>query len=138
MSKNKTTAKNVIAMAQATGGENAPLPHEKFLGDWKVQRDRRANVRAKRKAAFITQHGAEGAAKVADSKKSTKESFEYPAIVGETPEDHAALSYCAALERAEKVTGVNLIQLLTNTFAFGVSEGGRAKGESQPLEATAS
>lgn len=117
----KTTAKNIVPIKDAS---TSTVPaHEKFLADWKAQRDIRSNVRAKRKQAFVAKHGAEGAARVADSKKSTKESFEYPAIEGETAADHAALSYCAALERAERLADVNLITLISGAYALGVQAG---------------
>ena len=54
MAKTKT-AKNVID-ATATlkeGGEGKTPAHEAFLTEWKKRRDRRANVFAKRKAAFL-------------------------------------------------------------------------------------
>ncbi len=115
----KTTAKNIVSIST----ESSTPEHEKFLRDWKAQRDIRSTVRAKRKQAFLTKHGADSAKTVRDSKGSTKESFEYPAIEGETAADHAALSYCSAMERAEKLTGMNFITLLSGAYALGVQVG---------------
>ncbi len=101
--------------------------YQTFLADWRVARETRANARAARKTAFLASKGGKADGTGRDSSKASKESFEYPALATETKAQHEAIAYCNAMERAEKVAGINLIAMLTNTFALGVKEGAEAK-----------
>lgn len=114
--------------------------HVTFLAEWKLARETRANVRAARKAAFLASKGGKVDGTGRDSSKTSKESFEYPALSTETKAQHEAIAYCNAMERAEKAAGINLIAMLTNTFALGVKEGAEAEqvanGKIKPNNAT--
>jgi hypothetical protein len=103
------------------------VTHTAFLADWKAKREIKANTRAARKQAFLASKGGKADGSGRDSSTVSKESFEYPALSTETATQREAIAYCNAMERAEKVSGVNLIALLTKTFALGVKEGAEAK-----------